>query len=237
MITNQQTLDIASTTFHEGVSELFENGVPGIWSTFAEVVPTGSKVNEIDVLETMPVIREWLGSKEFASSRASSKSVTVKKYEKSMEIDRLDLTADKTGLIARRIKAFLGQDGAQIYDKLLTEALIANGTGYDGVALLSASHPRGPSGNQSNTGTTALSFAQHEAVMIIGASLRDQNAEPIGISYDTLMVGPKLAGLTREITQSNERVISVNNAGDETGTRVAAASAPNMRKASLLRIR
>lgn len=229
-ITNQNILDVASTTFHDSVTQLFEGGVPGLYPAFVDVVPTASKVNEIDVMETMPVIRKWHGSKEFGAMRVSSKSVSVEKYEKSLEIDRLDLAADKTGLIARRIRAFLGQDGAQIYDKIATDALIAAATGYDGVSIFSTAHPRGPSGNQSNRGTTALSFAQHEAIMVQGASLRDENGEPLGISYDTLMVGPKLAALAREITQSTERVVGIDAAGAiDSGTRVAAAGIPNVR--------
>lgn len=231
MITNQATLDTAATTFRAVGEEIFGQTTPGMYDVFTEVIPTGSKVNEIDLLETMPVVREWLGEKEYASIIASKLSATIKKYEKSMEIDRLDLTADKLGLIARRIRTFLGNDGAAIYDKLCTEALIANGTGYDGVALFSASHPRGPAGaTQSNTGTTALSFAQFEAVMVAGASLRDGNGEPLGISYDVLMVGPKLAALGREITQSAVRVGGIAATGEAaTASVVTASTIPNYR--------
>lgn len=228
MITNQNILDVASTTFHAVFDEIFENGTPGLYPLFTEVIGTSSKVNELDLLETMPVIREWIGSKEFQSIRASRLSATVKKYEKSFEIDRLDLQADRTGLIGRRIRAFMSQDGGRIYDKIATDALLANPAGYDGVAVFATTHPRGPAGNQANTSTTALSFSQHEAVMVAGMGLRDQNGEPLGIAYDTLMVGPKLARLAQEITQSTERVLGVDASGAyDSGTRVAAASVPN----------
>jgi len=228
-ITNQATLDTASTTFHAVWDEIFERGTPGLYSTFTEVISTDSKVNELDLLETMPVIRQWLGAKEFNAIRASSLSSTIKKYEKSLELDRLDVQSDRTGLIGRRIRAFLSQDGGQIYDKICTDRLLANPTCYDGAALFSASHPRGPSGNQSNTSTTALSFTQHDTVMQTGAAIRDANGEPLGIGYNVLMVGPKLQRLGMEITQSTERVVGIDSAGAvDSGTRLAAASIPNV---------
>ena len=59
-------------------------------------------------------------------------------------------------------------------------------------------------------------------------SLRDANGEPLRISPDTLVVGPKNLKMGKEITQSTERVISVAADGLEAGTRIAAAAAPNV---------
>jgi phage major head subunit gpT-like protein len=232
-ITNQSFVDAASTTFHAKFDELFEKGTPGFFRYFTEVIPTKSKVNEIDLLEAMPVIREWLGAKEFISIRASKLSATVKKYEKSFEIDRLDVQADQTGLTGRRIAAFLNSDGGQVYDKIVSDALVSNSgdgpVGYDGVNLISTAHPRGPSGNQSNKSTTALSFGQHDSIMQAGMGLRDERGEPFGISYDVMMVGPKNMRLGMEITQSSERIIGIAGDGSlDSGTRVAATTIPNV---------
>lgn len=228
-ITNISVLENASTAFKAFAEETFGQKPPGVYQRYADVMPTDTKIVEHDVIESMPIVREWTGAKSFSDALATSQTITLRTYEQSFKIKRLDLQTDRTGAIARRMRSFLG-DTAYIYDKLAHEALIANGTGYDGVALFSASHPRGPAGaTQSNTSSTALSHAQFEAVMVAGSSLRDINGEPLGISYNMLRVGPKLAALAREITGSNERVIAVDNTGAETGTRVAAASGPNAR--------
>lgn len=228
-ITDRSILDNASTAFKSFGDEIFGKSLPGVFSRYTDVMPTDSKVVEHDVIEAFPVIREWTGGKQFPDAQAASQSLTMKTYERSFKIKRLDLLTDRTGATAKRMQSFLN-DTASIYDKLAHEALVANGTGYDGVALLSASHPRGPAGaTQSNTGTTALSHAQFETVMVAGSSLRDANSEPLGIAYNLLRVGPKLAALAREITGSNERIIAVANDGLEAGTRVAAATGPNAR--------
>lgn len=231
-IQNQDTLDVANTTFLAKFDELFANGVPGLFQTFTETIPTSSKINEIDVLETMPVVRKWEGEKRYQSIRASKLSATVIKYEKSFEIDRLDLAADKIGAVAKRITRFLST-GAELYDKIVHDVLFsasgAGPTGYDGVALFATNHPRHNAGtaSTSNLTTTALSFAQHETIMVAMTSLRDDEGEPMLIAPDVLMVGPKNAKLAMEITQSRERIISVANDGLEAGTRVAAGVIPN----------
>lgn len=229
-ITGIAALQNARTAFKTFAEEIFGRDLPGVWARYCESIPTDTDRIEHDVIEAFPVIRKWEGEKQFKSAQAATQSIRVYPYEASFEEDRLKVQADRTGQVGRRIQQFLANT-AYAMDKLAHEALVANPTGYDGVALYSASHPRGPAGApQSNTTTSALSFATFEAAMVAGASLRDANGEPLGVSYNLLRVGPKLAALAREITGSNERIVSIDNAGAiDSGTRVAATSIPNVR--------
>lgn len=239
MITNQDILDTASTTFHAMFDKAFAGAPPGVWATFTEKVETESEINEIDILGAMPVIREWKGAKIFRSIRAYSATAKLKSYESSLRIPFKKARYDRTTLVGRKIKQFMGVGGrgSAIYDKICTDALIAvaTTTGYDGVAVYSTAHPHGPSGaTQSNRSSTAFSFAQHDAVMQAGPAIQDEYGEPFGVAYNQLMVGPKLAKLAMEVTQSKERVVAVANDGLEAGTRVAAASIPNVYGGSAL---
>lgn len=232
-IQNQSTVvDAVNQTFHDMFAEVFSRGAPGVWSVYTDKIATNSKLNEIDVLEAMPVVRKWVGAKVFQSILASKLSVSVETYEKSFAISRLDLMADKMGMVTKRLGDFLRGDGSGEIDKICSDALISNSgngpTCYDGQALFSTTHPRSNGTTWSNKTTSALSFAQFDAIMVAGMSLRDDNGEPMRISYDTLVVGPKNQKIAMEITQSTERVIGVDNAGIETGTRIAATSIPNV---------
>jgi phage major head subunit gpT-like protein len=229
-VTDRSIFENASTTFKELAGNVFAGGTPpGVYKDFATVQSTDSRIVEHDVLEAMPVAREWVGAKQYGDAQAASTTLTLKSYEASFKIKRLDLLTDRTGIVGRRMATWLG-DTAYIYDQIAHEVLFANPTGYDGVALFSASHPRGPAAaNQSNTTTSALSFSTFETAMQTGASLRDANGRPLMISYNKLIVGPKLASLAREITGSNERLMAVDNSGAESGTRVAAATVPNQK--------
>lgn len=229
-VTDRSIIDNASTTFKELSGNVFGSKTPpGVYKDFATVMPTDSKIVEHDVLEAMPVAREWVGPKQYGDAQAASTTLTIKSYEASFKIKRLDLLTDRTGIVGRRMATWLG-DTAYIYDDIAHTVLFANPTGYDGVALFATTHPRGPSGNnQSNTTTSALSFSTFDTAMQTGASLRDANGRPLMISYNKLIVGPKLAATAREITGSNERIVAVANDGLEAGTRVAAAALPNQK--------
>lgn len=230
-VTNQDILDTASTVFHDKFDEIFDNGAPGNWQTYTEVIPTDAKINTIDVLESMPLVRQWVGPKQFGDVFASAASATIVEWERSFRIKRIDAITDRTGAIGRKIAGFLrpGAEGGDIFDKLAFDALVANGLGYDGVALYSASHPRGPAGaTQSNLSTTALSFAEHDTAIQAMTTLRDANGEPLHISPSVLTVGPKNKKMGQEITMSKERVVAVDASGAESGTRVAAAAVPNV---------
>lgn len=229
-IQNQTIIDAASTAFRAKFDEVFAAQPAGAWQLYTEQINTDALVNEVDLLETQPIIQEWTGAKRFQSVRASNFTATIKSYERSFEIKRLSLLGDRTGLIGRRISNLMG-DAGQIYDNLCFAGMIANPVGYDGVAVYNNAHPRGPGGaTQSNITTSAFSFAQHDAIMAAGASLRDENSEPLRISYDTLIVGPSLKKLATEVTQSRERIVPITAAGvtDAAASNVAAATIPNV---------
>jgi phage major head subunit gpT-like protein len=232
-ILGNSVFENASTTFRGVFDDIFKGAPAGPWNELALVVPTDSVLNETNVFGAMPVVREWIGQKQYQSRRAYTQTVRIKKYEQSTVLDRLDVQADRTGQIGRHIQQFVQSANETIYDKVVHDVAFSNSgngpTGYDGVALLSGSHPHAAAGGtSSNLSSTALSFAQFDAVMQACAALKLENGEPMGIMYDTLIVGPKLQKIAKEITQSNERIIAVANDGLEAGTRVAAASIPNV---------
>jgi phage major head subunit gpT-like protein len=229
-IIDKDLIDVASTTFDLKFPEIFENddASDAVFSALAEEVPTESKVNEVDLLGAMPVMRKWIGAKEMQVQRAYSQSVELLRYEATFELDRMDVRYDKTGLIGRRVTQFL-QRNKYWKEKQVFDLLVTNPTGYDGVALFSASHPHGPAAAvQSNTTTSALTVATLEAALVAMSSLRDENSESLGISGRVLIVGPKLAKLATEITGSTRLAgINASNAIDG-ATAVAAGVMQNL---------
>jgi phage major head subunit gpT-like protein len=208
---NPSAIEAAGTTFETKFLELFENGDPGTYQLFTEKVSASSEVIEVDVLGAMPVVREWVGPKVYWPRRLYTQTVRMKPWEASFDMPRSKVIFDKTGFVARAINGFLSN--LSIYDKIVTDLLISNPTGYDGVALLSASHPHGPAGaTQSNLTNVALSPGAVETAMQAGEELRDENSEPMGVFYDTLMVGPKNRSMAFEIA-GVDRKVAVDNDG------------------------
>lgn len=230
-IADQTVLDNASKIYHQRFQEIFERGAPGLWKMFCAHVPTDAELNEIDLLGSMPVAREWEGEKVMQAMRAYSQSVRVTPKEVSFELDFLKMRYDRTGLIGRRIAAFLSAagPGGRFYDKFATDMLISNPVGYDGQALFSATHPHVNGGaGGSNLTASALSPTTYQTGRQVIMELADEGNEPFALEPKVLMVGPKNEKMAREICEADERVIAVDNAGVETGARIAAAASTNV---------
>lgn len=229
-ITDQDKLDAANKNFHLKHQEIFENddATPGIAEAIAETVTTDSEEGEVDFLGAMPVVREWVGKRERQSQRAYNHTYALKTYEATFGLKRKKLRYDRIGAIGRRIKAFF-QRNKYWKEKILFDKLVTNPTGYDGVAMFSASHPHGPAGaTQSNTGSAALSVNALNAASIVGASLRDERSENLGVSYDLLVVGPKNAKLGREITGSTRLMtFAADGTTDGTASQIGGVAMPN----------
>ncbi|MBP7550381.1 MAG: Mu-like prophage major head subunit gpT family protein [Gemmatimonadaceae bacterium] len=225
--TNVQSASIA---FRAYATDLFAGtGQRALFRTFSEVFPAGTEyTQQLNVLEALPVIRKWVASREFPDAQFATVSATPEPYEKSFS-ENVEIANRSSGdALMARLTRWLGNPDRD-FDKIVTEYMLSNPTGYDGVALFASNHPRGPAGatTQSNTSTTALSGPQHRAAMVVGSTLRDETGESFEIQYDALMVGPALAALAREITGSTRR-FALNAAGAEaTASVVAATTAPN----------
>jgi hypothetical protein len=96
--------------------------------------------------------------------------------------------------------------------------------GYDGVNLISTSHPNGPSGNQSNKTTSALSPLTFDTAFAAMTSYQRENGEPFRIVPRYLVVGPKNRLVGSEITKMDIRGRSVANTGLEAAAAVVASA-------------
>jgi phage major head subunit gpT-like protein len=198
------------------------------FSMFTALDSTDRYAVEHDVMEALPVVREWVGTRQEPDVIFATVRGVARTWEKTFSEDRKRaLSGAADGQLLRRLMSWLGSPDMDL-DKIATDYLVSNPTGYDGVAVFSASHPRGPGGGtQSNTSATALSGAQHRSVITSGSGFGDVYGEPFGIQYDTLMVGPALAPLARELTGST-RFAAISASGVEaTSGVVAAAEVPS----------
>lgn len=98
-----------------------------------------------------PAMREWVGGRQAKGLRENGITITNKKYESTLEIERDDLMRDKTGQINVRINEQADRANSH-WAKLMT-TLIENGEStvcYDGQFFFDTDHSEGASGTQSN---------------------------------------------------------------------------------------
>ncbi len=151
-------------------------------------------------LGSIPRMREWGTGRVAKGLRGESYSVENLKYEATLEVDRDEISDDKTGQIRIRTGE-LAARAATHKDYMIAHLLSMGETegynSYDGVPFFSDSHVSGASGTQDNRlGTDAVDAdnptpAEFKSALkeSIGAMLgfKDDQGEPMSISSTGLV--------------------------------------------------
>lgn len=229
-IINEASLDAANTAFETAANDIFSGDLPGAYQVFTtNLNMRGKRKFELDLVDGVPQLREWIGSRQFGQLRAYTLTKSLRKWEQSIRVDVDDINADAGGMVAKRLTDFVNR-ASRIYDKIVFDELLSNPTGYDGVALLSNSHPVNGA-THDNLGA-ALTYATFKAGMEAFAGFTDYEGEYLGLSADTLVVGPALMELAMQITGS-DKIVGVDNAGEIGGTAISSEKLPNYQGGSV----
>ncbi len=178
-------------------------------------------------LGSMPRMREWGTGRLAKGLGTESYSVENLKYESTLEVDRDEVSDDKTGQIRVRIGE-LAIRAASHKDFLISQLLINGATSgfnsYDGVTFFNDAHVSGASGSQDNKLTsTAVDInnpttEEFKAALTrgIGAMLafKDDQGEPMSISatglacvVPTTMYMRALEAVSAAVTSSTSNVV------------------------------
>ena len=105
-------------------------------------------------LENVPNPSKWDGERKRRTLTDFEITVIGEKYELTVEADVDDVRRDKTGQILRRIGE-MGRKMATLPQRLITQLIETNPTGFDGLPFFSTAHQVGKSPVQSNDITVA----------------------------------------------------------------------------------
>lgn len=215
----------ANTAYLAKGDEIFQRPPVGPWALFSDVVPCEGQFLELDTIGPSPIVRELVGSRRFGALRAYAKRQRVTPYSTdALELSRLQVEKDVNGSVTRRLNDYLSSS-ANFWDKATTDALLANPTGIDGVALISASHPFGFGGNWSNNAAAALSPSTFASGIAAMSALQLENGEPAGFYPTHLMVGPKNEKMARDLCTNPLRPFPIAATGLEAYASAVAATA------------
>lgn len=220
----------AQTAVESSFQQVFKgDSLTNQYSAITSEIQTDSLKNEIVLLDHLGTVKEWVGEKQFEDARAYSRTETMKFYYKTLALKRSELQYNSSGTVAAMAANF-ASDAATMLDKLVIDKLSANPTCYDGVSLVSASHPNGAGGaTWSNSSSNALSESELRSAIIAMQKFQRENGEYYGINPTHLMVGPDLQHLAKELV-GDTRPVGVTAAGvwPATGSAVAAAGIQNV---------
>ncbi len=168
--------------------------------------------------ETYPWLGESHKPREWADQRIPydlseySFTLTNKKYESTMDVEKEALEDDRFGQIVPRAMS-MGEAARQYIDELVFTALNNGFTTacYDDQYFFSASHSEKNSGTQSNLGSVALSGANVTAAIAEMRQFKDDQGRYLDIVPDTLFVHPDEEGTALEIFKSPKDPDNANN--------------------------
>lgn len=230
MIANESAVADARTTFEA----LAENAIAGarsegIWRLFAqEAKPNGSIAHEWSLPGAPPNWKQFLGQRVLDGFRKYTKRAPLKKYDKTLALDRASVEYDQDGSTAAAMDNFFN-DGETFFDKLCIEALAGNPTGLDGVALLSNSHPfANGGGTWDNLTTSALSFSSFNTERARMRALLQENGEPFNLNPSILICHPDDEEIALQIAGSDTKPVSVATDGTLNSGGVGGAQIQNV---------
>ena len=231
------------TLAYEALYDILKGGaVPGLHELYTRVIPgfEGKKTLEAMVNGPPPALRRRTGARVHKRLRGYTHNVATLPYEATLDIPITDFDAYGAEGIRKRVSDLLSNAKGSgltklVHDFMHTASAATSPICYDGVVLFGTTHPHVAStaGTGTNTDTTAFSASQLNAVINTMQQYKSESGELLGIMPDVVRCGQKLAPLAKEVLEADLRVISVDAADLQSGTRIAAAAGTNVFKGTL----
>lgn len=209
-----RSLQAINTTYKVLEQDLFGGQLPGTYEMFTDVVPTNAENTEIDWVGETPMMKKWVGARIYEEMRAYLHSIKLAKYATAMPIRRMSLQYGQSQAIQKRLAMYL-KEQAQVYQQEAIAKLIENPTGYDGVSVFSASHPFAYGGTASNYTTNALTRENYNTARTAMQVYQTERGRRWAIIPDTILIGPALEKVAKEIFTVQDRKVIMDDAGSE----------------------
>ena len=157
------------------------------YQELATRIQSSSESETYKWLGSVPRMREWGTGRVARGLGTESYSVENLKYESTLEVDRDEISDDKTGQIRIRIGE-LAVRAATHKDYLISQLLI-NGessgfNSYDGVSFFNDAHVSGSSGSQDNMLTSTADDPDNPTTDEFKAALKDAIGTLMGFKDD-----------------------------------------------------
>ena len=191
------TIQALQTSFSKIFRSAYRD-TPTFWTRLATEVPSTTLINTYGWMQRLLQMREWIGPRVIQNLKSSSYTLQNKDYEATLAVDRNEIEDDMLGLFEPRTTE-LARVAARLPDQLVLAALLANGTGFDGVAMFSTAHPLDPAGNQSNLSSEAFTADNWQAVRARMRSYTGEDGRPLGVNPTLVVIPPAFEKRAKEI--------------------------------------
>lgn len=169
--------------------------------TFAMTAMVGGAAVVHAWLESIPELTEWLGTKAVKNLKSNLLTVAHKDYANAVTVRKKDIADDTYGVYTPLIQV-MGNQGAQLWEKLAIEALRANGNWADGAPFFGTARVYGANAIVNKT-TSALDADTFAAGILAMRSYMDADNQPLNVVPRVLLVGPKLEKIAFDLVKNS----------------------------------
>lgn len=185
---NRAALDSLFTGFNTKFQEGYT--MPGLeLPSFAMTIPSSTSMETYGWLLLLSRMRKWLGDRQVQNVENKTMTLTNDDYEHTIGVKANDIEDDKLGIYSPLFQK-MGADAAYLWRRLAVDALVANGNWLDGSAFFYDSRKYGAN-TIDNYATAALTSTTFESVYLAMQSYLDHAGNPLGVTPNLLIVGPK----------------------------------------------
>lgn len=221
MLTQEQF----STLLVPVINHYFDMGLQSVPSIREQLfnVQTSKIANEVGVgiggmsTDVWSMYKDTGKKGELDFDQLYSQNYTHQEYPVELIVRKNLAINDQYGIINKKFSRAGLSAGIKMEEdatSLLNNAFSASFKFSDGVALCSASHPRGPNttGTYSNLNTVALTEQSLSDARVQLMNVKDDRGNKIGLMPNELWVPPELQDTALKVTQSVQEAASANNA-------------------------
>lgn len=188
----------------------------------ASVMPSSTTQNVYAWMDRIPILRQWMGNRVINAVNTQARTVVNLPFELTDALLKEDVMNDNFGLFSMNLK-FMAMQAAKWSDQQIANYIINSAAstaltpvnGYDGVPFFSTAHPtlgggvagsvpNGVGATQSNLFlSTPLTYENYRIVRANMLNLKGKDGQPLYNTPDTLVCGPTLEGVARNIVEGD----------------------------------
>ena len=169
-------------------------------------VATEVKSNTISTdytwLGDFPKMKEWIGERDVQDLKAHKYTITKKRFELTIGMDRDFIIYDNLGMVKPRIQQ-MAHDGRTHYDELIFPLLEENGTCYDGKSFFATNH-KVEKKNVSNLGDLPLTQANFLSTRASMMNQKGENGKKLGVKPNIIVVPAALEAVALRLFKADQ---------------------------------
>lgn len=218
MIINAENLAALGQGLNQNFREGLNAPVPMDETRIATVVSSSTDIENYPMTAFADTISKWVGPRKIGTLIAKNLQVANDDYEATVAVPANAIKDDKIALYSQ-VAAGKGRQCRALWPKLAILALCTNGKWLDNAAFFGTTRKYGKA-TISNLVGAALSEATFNAGILAMQSYMSYTGEPLEITPDLLLVGPKLRTTAFDLVKAQNKISIA-------GTNTAAAAVPN----------